>query len=215
MGESLSEAINFVKEDEEKNKLVLKFTNDPEFQEIIKKNAIRIKSVFDPDKQKCKDYSYYTNDVYENYLSWENDQFSIVGEIQSVAKPYLCLEAINFKIVPYACRAETTTVNDGHTMGFTKNNNIRVGSNDKYCWDGPGSEDKVVVIVYPCHTSSATEGKPFASQHFEFNTETEQIIHVPTGRCLEIADDKTVWLVKCDLEWRLEQRWTIKVSAWF
>ena len=214
MGESLSEAINFIKEDEAKNKLVLKFTKDLKFAETIKKNSIRIKSSFDPVEHKCKDYSYYINEVYENYLSWEQDQFSIVGELQSVAMPNLCLEAINFKIVPYPCRKGTTTVNDGHTMGFTKNSNIRVGSNDRYCWDGPGSGDETVVLVYICHVMSATEGKSPGSQHFEYNNDTQSVVHAPTNRCLEIVDKKTAWLVKCDKD-KVEQRWNIKISAWF
>ena len=214
MGESLSEAINFVKEDEDKNKLVLKFTNDPKFAETIKKNSIRIKSTFDPETHKCKDYSYYIHEVYEGYMSWERDEFTIVGEIQSATIPDLCLEAINFRIVPYLCREGTTTVNDGHTMGFTKNHHIRIGSNDKFCWDGPGSADETIIIAYSCHVHSATEGNPFASQHFEYNKEALRVVHVPTNRCLEIANRDTAWLVKCDLE-KKEQEWNIKMSAWF
>ena len=214
VGESLSEAINFVKEEKDKNKLVLKFTNDPKFAETIKKNSIHIRSAFDPEVHNCRDYSYYKNEVYEDYLSWENDEFALVGEIQSVRIPDLCLEAIDYKIVPYSCRKGTTTVNDGHTMGFTKNFNIRLGSNDKFCWDGPGSSDQTVVIAFPCHNKSAARGKPLATQHFDYQNGTQWIIHVPTNRCLEIADRKTVWLVRCDSK-KPEQKWNIKMSSWF
>ena len=214
VGESLSEAINFVKEDEDKNKFILKFTNDQKFAETIKQNSIRIKSAFDPEKHKCRDYSYYKNKVYEDYLSWENDEFLLVGEVQSVSIPDLCLEALDYKIVPYSCRRGTTTVNDGHTMGFTKNFNIRLGSNDKFCWDGPGSSDKTVVIAYMCHNKSATRDRPFASQHFEYNKSTQWVSHVPTNRCLEMVDGKTAWLVTCDTE-KPAQKWNIKTSAWF
>ena len=214
LGESLSEAINFVKEEEDKNRLVFKYTNDPKFRETIIKNSAVIKSAFNPEEHKCKDYTYYTNEVYEDYLSWENDEFTLVGEVQSVFIPELCLEAMGFKMVPYYCRPGTTTVNDSHTMGFTKNLNIRLGSNDKYCWDGPGSSDQTVVIAYPCHIKSATQGKSSPSQHFEYNKDTQSVVHVPTNRCLEIADRQTAWLVKCDAE-KPAQKWNIKMSAWF
>lgn len=202
-------------EEKDKEILISKYTSDSRLSTIVRQKSQSIRNNFDPKEHKCKDYkSYYLKRVFENYLSWEKDEFLLVGEVQSVGDPELCLEVSNNKLVTYSCRPHLTNAMDSHTMGFTKNRNIRLGNKESDCWDAADHGDKTVVIAYPCHLRSATEGTTLDTQWFEYRNSTQQIVHVPTNRCMTVEDAKTVWLVRCGIN-DAKQKWTVKNCAWF
>jgi hypothetical protein len=174
-----------------------------------------IRSAFNPDKHKCKDYDWYRREILVDYFSWESDQFDFVGEIVSVYNDKLCLE-INSEIIvkPYPCRGKTPDIGDNHVHGFTKNKNVRNAYRDGMCWDTATHKEGTIVKMWSCHVNSPTEGESSGSQRFIYEETTRKIVHPPSNRCLEFIDKSTVWLMICREDKR-QQQWNIKLSPWF
>ena len=219
ISESVSEIINYIPDDEAKEKFISRFTSNEDYAKFIQDNAEDIRAHFDPDQHGCKDYQYYTEEVYEDYVSWDSSQFSAVGEVQSRTEPLQCLEMMRGKeleVGVYPCRHNNLSLGDSHVIGFAKNHMVRWGgdSSNQICWDTATYDERVKVGAYACHISSPTEGEPYDSQRFDFHIETGLIRHGPSDRCLEYINKTTVWMMQCN-QTRLAQSWSIKLSPWF
>ena len=216
MDENTAELINFMFTDNEKEKVVSKVTNEEDHQKIIWDLADEIRASFDPDQRNCLKYEYYRDHVFGDYMSWESDQFDFVGEVKSFQSPDMCLELLNDSINVYQCRKIPPALMDSHLFGFTKNHHVRNADRESLCFDTSDYSEGSPVNTWNCHVSSPVSGTPYDSQHFEYNEETQQIMHPPSERCLELVgnEDKKVLLYKCKVG-KSEQRWTIETSFWF
>ena len=215
MIENAAELMNFMNTDTERENLIYKVT-DGESRNMIWNIADEIRASFDPDRHHCKTYDYYRDHVFGNYHSWESDQFSFVGEVKSVRSPNLCLECADLLVKIYACRNTDPNISDSHIFGFTKNSQIRNGAQEFKCFDVSSQDDGAEVQIYGCHLSSPTLGSPYDSQLFKYNETTQQIVHLPSDRCLELIlqPEEKVLLKKC-VTGNSDQRWEIKTSPWF
>ena len=216
LAEGAAELLNYVGDEAERTRIVQKTTHDQEMQKMIWNMADEIRSEWNPDKHGCRDYRYYKEEVYEDLVSWASDQFTHIGDIESVSVKGMCLEEMSGVVNPYPCRNKPLTLGDPHTHGVTKNKVIMNGANDGQCWDtGWKNEEGVKIHMYPCHVLNGNEGVPWDPQMFQFHEQTNQIVHVKSGRCVELMNKaEAVWLMKCDKS-KQEQRWKFRYPSWF
>ena len=216
--ESVAEAINFIEEEADKEKLLFKISHSIEDHDKIRNMSDHIKTSFDPRARECKSYKWYLNNVFSNYISWERDQFSHVGEVQSQHNPSVCLEVRDRKLQIYPCRKQQLEILDTHMTGFTKNKDVRNGNLDDACWDTSTFEEGGEITMYECHVRPTSDGLPLPapSQNFVYIESSRQISNTPSGRCLEIVHafgKAQPLLMKCS--GKIEQRWDILTSNWF
>ena len=217
--ESVAEALNFIQNDVDREKLLFKISNSLEDHSKIKTMSEQIKSTsLDPEQRRCKSYKWYLTNIFALYVSWERDQFDHVGEVRSQRDPTKCLEFLDRKLDLYGCRSQQLVVLDTHTMGFTKINDVRNGNIDDECWDTSSHAEGGEVTSYRCHVSNPGGGKtPHESQKFSYDEFSKQIVHVSSGRCLEFVyqtDKAKPLLMTCSTD-KIAQKWDILTSTWF
>ena len=216
--ESVAEILNFVDNEVDKEKLLFKVSSLIKDHAKIKTISNEIRNSFNPVEQQCKSYKWYLNEVYASYISWERDQFDHVGEVRSLHDPNTCLEVLDRKLELYSCRGTQLELLDTHTVGFTKNQDVRSGNLDGECWDTASPhEEGGEIKMYMCHVTPVGGETAYGSQRFVYDEKSKKIIHLPSGRCLEFvsgSERARPLLMKCSVE-KIQQKWDIIDSAWF
>ena len=104
--------------------------------------------------------------------------------------------------------------------GFSKNGAVLSGDLDGECWDSSSNTaaEREEISFQKCHLQDPeTTDTTSSQQHFRYSTETQQIRHVDTDRCLELVvegDNKMPLLMRCSESSEL-QRWEVIPAPWF
>eukprot|EP00116_Pleurobrachia_bachei_P009499 sb/3469761/ len=220
MAEVVGELLNFCQTEEKREILLEKATSNLQLRELMVNFSREIKEEqFDPISEGCHgDYDFYRYHVVENYLSYEPDQFILVGEVSSDIEPTLCIDVgSRDRVVLWPCRAQPLTVMDNHLLGFTKNGAIML--TNWGCFDTYGrTDDGSKLEVSYCHSRSPDHGTPGDRQRFEFSEVNKWILNPIEKRCLTVfmggEEGWELGMFPCDTE-RVDQRWTLKIPSWF
>ncbi|XP_065369181.1 putative polypeptide N-acetylgalactosaminyltransferase 9 isoform X2 [Calliphora vicina] len=147
------------------------------------------------DRLGCKSFKWYLDNVYpELFIPGESVAYGEIANIEtdmcldSAAKP----DDMQGAVDPYKCHGQ----GGNQYWMLSKAGEIR---RDEACLDYAGHD----VMLYPCHGSKG-------NQFWTFNSETKQIRHGSSDKCLAISEKRDkVLMEECNRN-RLRQHWRLE-----
>jgi polypeptide N-acetylgalactosaminyltransferase len=162
-----------------------------DFGDISERKALR-------DNLQCKSFKWYLDNIFpELFVPGEA---VAKGEVRNGAnlKPARCLDCA----VSKRDKHKPVSLYPCHNQGgnqywmLSKDGEIR---RDESCVDYAGKD----VMIFPCHGMKG-------NQEWRYDPETHQLLHVVTGKCLEMTKDGAKLLMQpCDTD-NTYQNWTFK-----
>jgi polypeptide N-acetylgalactosaminyltransferase len=149
------------------------------------------------DKLECKSFKWYLDNIFPE-LFVPGDAIA-KGEIRNGKSSHgHCVDSPvgeehhNKAVVPYPCHLQ----GGNQYWMYSKDGEIR---RDESCVDFAGKD----VMIFPCHGMKG-------NQEWKYNHKNHQLLHVVTGKCLEMTKDGARLLMSpCDTE-NAYQNWTFK-----
>jgi polypeptide N-acetylgalactosaminyltransferase len=149
------------------------------------------------DKLECKSFKWYLDNIFPE-LFVPGDAIA-KGEIRNGKSSHgHCVDSPvgeehhNKAVVPYPCHLQ----GGNQYWMYSKDGEIR---RDESCVDFAGKD----VMIFPCHGMKG-------NQEWKYNHKNHQLLHVVTGKCLEMTKDGARLLMSpCDSE-NAYQNWTFK-----
>jgi polypeptide N-acetylgalactosaminyltransferase len=150
------------------------------------------------DKLECKSFKWYLDNIFPE-LFVPGDAIA-KGEVRNGGdiKPQRCLDCAvgrrekNKPVSLYPCHSQ----GGNQYWMYSKDGEIR---RDESCVDFAGKD----VMIFPCHGMKG-------NQEWKYNHKNHQLLHVVTGKCLEMTKDGARLLMSpCDTE-NAYQNWTFK-----
>jgi polypeptide N-acetylgalactosaminyltransferase len=150
------------------------------------------------DKLECKSFKWYLDNIFPE-LFVPGDAIA-KGEVRNGGdiKPQRCLDCAvgrrekNKPVSLYPCHSQ----GGNQYWMYSKDGEIR---RDESCVDFAGKD----VMIFPCHGMKG-------NQEWKYNHKIHQLLHVVTGKCLEMTKDGARLLMSpCDTE-NAYQNWTFK-----
>eukprot|EP00116_Pleurobrachia_bachei_P003081 sb/3463343/ len=214
VAEAMAELLNFIPKERDRKAILSKYTDA---EELIQTTVNMSKEVAaDFDYSSCpRDYDFYRYEVFENYNSFESDQYKLMGEVSSLRYPERCLDVVeNDRVILYQCRGRPLNSVDRHLIGFSKlpRRYSRNFTKLRRVLIDPGAPVK----VFGCHTNHPVRGTPGTTQRFDFNETEQWIVNADPGspRCVTAINEAEIGLFPCETG-NVNQKWTIKLAPWF
>ena len=130
-------------------------------------------------------------------MTWQRDQFSHVGVLQSRQNPSQCVHMRDYKVWVSRCPGVDSSLNAPFVAGFTRNGAVRAAAAETQCWDSWSREEGTGVALFTCHAPGPVDGAHARSQQWVLHEARGWVEHRPSRRCLTLMDTGPPLLYKC------------------